>query len=536
MELLSPLQQLRLSYDPKRPALLSNLLNVDLVVSSEPTSCVADEEEVRPLFPRMFGRPIIRFEAGGPVKGRPLRMGVLFSGGQAAGGHNVICGLFDAIREIHPESLLYGFLLGPGGLIDGKYEPLTAQRLALYRNQGGFDLIGSGRTKIETEEQLAASMKLCSDLKLDGLVIIGGDDSNTNAAILAEYLGERGVTTSVIGVPKTIDGDLKNEWVELSFGHDTACKVYAEMIGNLLRDAASAQKYTHFVKLMGRSASHIALECALQTHPNATLIGEELLREGKSLRSIAKELTDLICERAKRGKNYGLVLIPEGLIEFIPEVGELIREINTAFAKGVGEAEVQAILTPESGRCFASLPAAIRSQLLADRDPHGNVQVSHIATEQLLIASVQEELASRQDKVKFSPVAHFFGYEGRAALPSNFDANYCYGLGIVAALLALHRHSGYMAVLRGLAGPAHQWQPFAVPITSMMCIEERKGKRKPVIRKSLVDLDGEPFQTLARHRQEWAVADPYLSPGPIQFFGPTSLTETTLLTLQLEHN
>jgi len=531
----SPLQIERLNYQPKRPEVLDDLVAIDIAHYSEPTGCVGDEEQVRSLFPHLFGRSLVRLQEGGRIERRPLRIGVVLSGGQAAGGHNVIAGLFDAIKEIHSESILFGFLGGPSGIIGGKYERITLDRLAHYRNQGGFDMIGAGRTKIETEDQLAASMHTCQTLELDGLVIVGGDDSNTNAALLAEYLTAHGQHTSVVGVPKTIDGDLKGDAVEISFGHDTACKVYAELIGNLMRDALSAKKYYHFVKLMGRSASHIALECALQTHPNFTLLGEEVLEEGRTLAEITNMVADLICERADRGKNYGVVLIPEGLVEFIPEMRLLIGELNGLLAKGGNPEEG---LSPEARRCFSSLPKEIRAQLLNDRDPHGNVQVSHIATEQLLIQTVQEELERRKGLGeyggKFSPVAHFFGYEGRAALPSNFDATYCYSLGLVSALLVAGGLSGYMATLRHLCCPAEQWEPYAVPITSMLCMEKRKGKLKPVIEKSLVDLKGPAFTEFASRRGEWAVADVYRSPGPIQFFGDARLTDDVLLTLKLE--
>jgi diphosphate-dependent phosphofructokinase len=534
---MTPLQQARLSYQPRLPRLLKRVETLSFKEEQNITSAVADADQLRALFPHLFGQPKLTANKESKESHRPLRVGVVLSGGQAAGGHNVISGLHDALLALNSENHLFGFLGGPSGIVEDRWVEITGELLSDYRNQGGFDMIGSGRTKIETPEQLEKSRLTLRQLSLNGLVIIGGDDSNTNAAVLAEYLLEHGEEIAVVGVPKTIDGDLKNSEIEVSFGFDTACKIYAELIGNLMRDALSAKKYTHFVKLMGRSASHIALECALSTHPNYTLIGEEVAARGLTLKQITSELTDLICRRAAQGKNFGLVLVPEGAIEFIPEVGQLIREINAALAHGVSP-EVEAVaqqLTPPSLLCFQSLPGHIREQLLEDRDPHGNVQVSHIATEQLLIEAVREELSTRTDfKGKFSPIAHFFGYEGRSALPSNFDADYCYGLGYVAALLISMGKTGYMAALQNLCEPAEEWQPAAISLTSMMRLEERKGKQKPVIVKSLVDLSGSPFVNFAKERSRWATEDDYQSPGPIQFFGGRELTDLIPITLRLE--
>lgn len=534
---MTPLQKARAHYQPRLPHALSDLHRLSLREEGGATTAVDQAEQLRSLFPHLFGQPKLVVSQGERAALRPLRIGVVLSGGQAAGGHNVIAGLHDALLALHPESHLVGFLGGPSGIVENRSIEITDRILCDYRNQGGFDMIGSGRTKIETPDQLAASLKTLKSLHLHGLVIIGGDDSNTNAAVLGEYLLAHGEQIAVVGVPKTIDGDLKSEEIEISFGHDTACKIYSELIGNLMRDALSAKKYTHFVKLMGRSASHIALECALQTHPNFTLIGEEGEGKGCTLQQITSELTDLICQRAAAGKNYGLILVPEGLVEFIPEVGQLIREINKLLADGVAP-EVEAVsakLTPPSAACFHALPPSIRSQFLEDRDPHGNVQVSHIATEQLLIEAVKEELSKRSGfKGKFAPVAHFFGYEGRSALPSNFDADYCYALGYVAALLLSSGKSGYMASLQHLDLPAEEWQPAAIPLTSMMRMEERKGKLKPVIVKSLVDLEGPAFAAFAKQRSTWAMEDDYQSPGPIQFFGERALTDAIPITLRLE--
>lgn len=528
----SRLQELRQKYIPKSPKILHNLKGVHFG-KGEATTAVSHVEELKKLFPETFGRSkVFAKEGRGATPQHLLRVGVVFSGGQASGGHNVIAGLLDALLLLNPKNELFGFLGGPSGIIEGKFIPITAKTIAPFRNQGGFDLIGSGRTKIETEEQLDASLKVAQDLKLNGLVIIGGDDSNTNAAILAEYFLHKHCETTVVGVPKTIDGDLKNKDVATSFGFDTACKVYSEMIGNIARDTLSAKKYTHFIKLMGRSASHIALECALSCHPNIALIGEEVFATRKTLAQITLEICDVITKRGNIGKNYGIVLVPEGLIEFIPEIGALISELNKI--EGIDH------LTAESKRVFQGLPSEIQKQLLLDRDPHGNVQVSLIDTEQLLMFTVKKELDKRKKegtfKGKFAPLNHFFGYEGRCSFPSNFDAQYCTALGFTAALIVNEKLTGYMACVGNLEKPAEEWTIGGLPITMLMNIEMRKGKEKPVIQKALVDLKGAPFAYFKKHREEWAIQDDYSFPGPIQFFGEVDLTDSIPLTMMLEKN
>ncbi|MBP9841314.1 MAG: diphosphate--fructose-6-phosphate 1-phosphotransferase [Simkaniaceae bacterium] len=449
------------------------------------TDSLAHQNEIKALFPHTYGQGIL-LETPLKISSRSLRVGVVFSGGQASGGHNVISALFDSLHG----GTLFGFLGGPSGIVEGKFKELTQEMIAPYRNQGGFDLLGSGRTKIETEEQLQASLNTCLNLKLDGLVIVGGDDSNTNAAILSEYFLGKGCATCVIGVPKTIDGDLQNEHVAISFGFDTATKVYSEMIGNIERDALSAKKYTHFIKLMGRSASHIALECAFKTHPNLTLIGEEVASKKMTVASIVTEIADLVEKRASLGKNYGVILIPEGLIEFIPEKESLIRDLHL------------------------------------ELDPHGNIQVSHIHIEKILIEKVSAELQERGGAQKFNPVAHFFGYEGRAGYPSNFDANYCYALGCVAASLLFQNKTGYMACVKGLSHPSKDWKGAGIPITSLLNMEIRKGISKPVIQKALVNLSGKPFQQFEAERQKWELEDDYRFPEPIQFYGPSEIIDS----------
>ena len=525
----TPLEERRLAYVPHTPKSLQKLETITFT-GEEPSSAIDHVDELTALFPHTFGQPVVTASEG-EVEKRPLRVGVVLSGGQAAGGHNVITGLFDALKTLNGESKLFGFLNGPGGIVDGKSIELETEKVAEFRNMGGFDLIGSGRTKIETDEQLSKSLSVCSELKLDGLVIIGGDDSNTNAAILAEYFKDKGCTTKVIGVPKTIDGDLKNDHVEVSFGFDTACKVYSEMIGNIGRDALSAKKYFHFIKLMGRSASHIALECALATQPNYTLIGEEVARNEKTLAQITKELADMVENRAKEGKNYGIALVPEGLIEFIPEMKQLIEELNDTLAETSPE-QAPTKLSAGAKETFDFLPEKIQQQLLLDRDPHGNVRVSQIATESLLIETVSNELEKRGVE-RFSPLPHFFGYEGRAGLPSNFDATYCYALGQTAALLITARLSGYMACVKKLSEPATEWEIAGIPTTSLMNLEKRKGKEKPVIQKALVDLEGEAFRTFAAKRKEWMEGDCYRFSGPIQFFGDSEITDTVPLSVAL---
>ena len=464
---------------------------------------------------------------------KAIRVGVVFSGGQASGGHNVITGLYDALTEMNIDSKLYGFLGGPAGIINGEYQELTKTILKPYRNQGGFDLIGSGRDKIEKKEQLESSLKTCKDLQLDGLVIIGGDDSNTNAAVLAEYFLLNECKTSVIGVPKTIDGDLKNEHVEVSFGFDTACKVYSEMIGNIERDAKSAKKYYHFIKVMGRSASHIALECSLKTHPNYTFIGEEVLDKKMTLTEVVDELVTLIKERYLGGKNYGVILIPEGLIEFIDEMKVLIKELNLFLSNkdAVDKEEVKKALSKEALHCFSELPEKIQDQLLLTRDPHGNVKVSQIETEYLLMEMIKPELG----EIPFNAVTHFFGYEGRCGIPSLFDANYCYNLGKLAALLIEHKKTGYMCCISLLTEEVSKWNAKALPITSLMHLEIRNGKEKPVIEKALVDLKGKPFRYFTENRKAWGLEDVYQFPGSIQYFGDSSVTDTFPFSLSLEH-
>jgi pyrophosphate--fructose-6-phosphate 1-phosphotransferase len=505
-----------------------------------------DADAIRARFPSTFGAPRVELipadTAGSPG---PRKVGVVLSGGQAPGGHNVLCGLRDGLESIDPGSVLIGFLDGPGGVLADRTRVLDAAVLAPYRNTGGFDCIGSGRDKIESPEQLERSARTCRDHGLDGLVVVGGDDSNTNAAVLAEHFAAHGVPTRVIGVPKTIDGDLKTEDVEQSFGFDTATKVYAELIGNIARDAASARKYWHVVKLMGRSASHVTLECALATRVNLALIGEEVARDRTTLDALVARIADVVVERSEAGRDYGVCLVPEGLIEFVPEMRALIAALNRALAgRGAepGDAERAAVvrqtLDEDARRLFDGLPRGIRDQLLLDRDSHGNVQVSKIETEKLLVDQVGRELARRAGagsyRGRFSAQTHFLGYEGRCAAPSNFDADYCYALGRTAALLLADGRTGMMAAVRGLAGSASEWRPVGVPIPALLNLEERKGARKPVIRKALVDLDGPVFAAFAAHRDRWATADAYAYPGAIQYWGPAEVAEARTQTLSIE--
>lgn len=525
----SPLEHLRQNFRPPLPLLLKNLLALDFF--KEELISSKEQEEIRSYFPHTFGQPLLTAQTAKTRITRALRVGVVFSGGQAAGGHNVIAGLFDALHQLHKDSHLFGFLGGPSGIVEGKYRELTKEILEPYRNTGGFDLIGSGRTKIETDEQLESSRKVVGDLKLDGLVIIGGDDSNTNAAILAEYFLSKQCSTKVIGVPKTIDGDLKNTYVDISFGFDTATKVYAEMIGNIARDAASAKKYYHFIKLMGRTASHVTLECALATHPNLALISEECAAKKRTLAQVVQEIADLICKRAEIKKNYGVILVPEGLLEFLPDVKELMAALSQD-----GSAAAQK-LSPGCQETFSQLPESIQKQLLLERDPHGNVQVSLIETELLLIQLVKKELKVRADKGlfkgKFAAQNHFFGYEGRAGFPSNFDANYCQALGFSAALLLSHGYSGYMAAVSNLSSSVERWGVTGVPLTHLMHMETRKGKKKPVVKKALVDLKGKAFMHFGKARERWALDDLYRFPGPIQFYGDATITESIPLSITL---
>jgi pyrophosphate--fructose-6-phosphate 1-phosphotransferase len=547
---ISALQEARYRYQPKLPSSLSGEVTGISVELGEPTESLADQEDIKALFKHSYGKPIAAFVSGNnDTIRRPLTVGVVLSGGQAPGGHNVIAGLYDGLKKGSPDSVLYGFLGGPGGLMDNKTLKLTGEIIDQYRNTGGFDIIGSGRTKIETPEQFAAALATARTLKLDAVVIIGGDDSNTNAALLAEYFLDKGASTHVIGCPKTIDGDLKNDYIETSFGFDTAVKTYSELIGNIARDANSARKYWHFIKLMGRSASHIALECALQTQPNICLISEEVEAGKLSLDQVVDQICDSVVRRAEKGDNFGVILIPEGLVEFIPEMKALIAELNDVMALDAKEfagfqsfteqlAWLGAKLSASSYKLLGSLPADIARQLLMDRDPHGNVQVSRIETEKLLITMTEQRLADLKAagkyKGKFSALGHFFGYEGRCAFPSNFDADYCYALGFSAFVLIASGLTGYLSSVRNLTAPADQWIAGGVPLTMMMNMEQRHGSRKPVIRKALVELDGEPFKAFAAVRDAWAVRTSFLFPGAIQYFGPSEVCDQPSKTLKLE--
>lgn len=536
---VSRLQIQRQKYVSKLPKILQNLHQIHFE-KKQATSSIKNSVELKTLFSRTFGRPVVIGKEGDIKREKLHRIGVVFSGGQASGGHNVVAGLYDALTHLNPKSVLFGFLDGPSGIIENKCKELNHKTIDPYRNQGGFDLISSGRTKIETEEQLKASLETVRKLNLDGLVIIGGDDSNTNAAVLAEYFLQNGSETCVVGVPKTIDGDLKNASVATSFGFDTACKVYAELIGNIARDALSAKKYTHFIKLMGRSASHIALECALATQANITLIGEEIAEKNKTLIQIVGEISDVICKRAEKDKNYGIVLIPEGVIEFIPEMKFLISELNQLASQGILSLEqVNGRLNGGARKTFEQLPLEIRKQLLLERDPHGNVQVSLIETEKLIMQLVAVELENRKKqgtfKGKFAAQNHFFGYEGRAGFPSNFDTHYCTALGFTAALLIDDNLTGYMACIQGLDRPVNEWKIGGIPITMLMHLEMRKGKQKPVIQKALVDLKGKPYAYFQKNSLNWATEDLYRFPGPIQFFGDSEITDSIPISLQLEN-
>ena len=515
----------------------------------EPTQSAGDQEEIKKLFPNTYGLPEIIFEkTSASASFKPINVGVILSGGQAPGGHNVISGLFDGIKHLNKDSRLYGFLMGPGGLVDHKYKELTSDIIDEYRNTGGFDIIGSGRTKLETKEQFDKGLEILRKLDISALVIIGGDDSNTNAAILAEYYKAIGAGVQVIGVPKTIDGDLKNNVIETSFGFDTATKVYSEVIGNIQRDCNSSKKYWHFIKLMGRSASHIALECALQCQPNVCIISEEVEAKNMTLDEVVNYIADAVVARSKEGLNYGVVLIPEGLIEFIPAVKKLIAELNDLLAAKASEfAEVPAAsqrdwvisnLSPACAATYQSLPSRVARQLTLDRDPHGNVQVSPIETEKLLSEMVGKRLealaADGKYDGKYSTMHHFFGYEGRCADPSNFDANYCYGLGYTAACLIASGVTGYMSSLRNLTFAPVNWVAGGIPITMMMNMERRNGHLKPVIRKALVELDGAPFLKFAKQRDDWKVGTCYTYPGPIQYFGPAEVCDQPSLTLIYE--
>lgn len=546
----SVLQQARAAYQPKLPTALWGAVKA---VEGAATESVADQEQIKKLFPNTYGLPELRFEKDTDVAKvkssdkEVINVGVILSGGQAPGGHNVISGLFDGLKSLNKANRLYGFLMGPGGLVDHNYMELTGDIIDQYRNTGGFDIIGSGRTKLETVDQFEKGLEIIKELNIRAIVIIGGDDSNTNACVLAEYYKAKGAGVQVIGCPKTIDGDLKNDWIETSFGFDTACKVYSEVIGNIQRDTNSAKKYWHFIKLMGRSASHIALECALQTQPNYCIISEEVEANNKSLNDIVAEIAQVVADRAADGNNFGSVLIPEGLIEFIPAMKKLIAELNDMIAKFPEikdmepDAQHQFVvnqLNPENAETFSSLPLEVARQLSLDRDPHGNVQVSLIETEKLLSEMVAKKLADMKEEGKFvgkfAAQHHFFGYEGRCADPSNFDADYCYALGYNAAQLVKCGATGYMSSIRNLSKPSIQWIAGGIPITMMMNIERRHGEDKPVIRKALVDLNGKPFQEFAKNRAKWAKETCYVYPGPIQYFGPDEVCNATSRTLYYE--
>ncbi len=542
----SPLQQARASYQPKLPLGLRGNVSIH---EGAPTQSVDNQGEIKQLFPHTYGLPLVDFQpTNEPRQYEQRNVGVILSGGQAPGGHNVICGIFDELKKQNPNSRLYGFLMGPGGLVDHKYIELTSDIIDEYRNTGGFDLIGSGRTKLEEPSQFEAGLEILRQLQISALVIIGGDDSNTNACVLAEYYAAHQSGVQVIGCPKTIDGDLKNEQIETSFGFDTACKTYAEVIGNIQRDANSARKYWHFIKLMGRSASHIALECALQCQPNVAIISEEVEAKGQTLADIVEHIASVVAARANQGNNFGTVLIPEGLIEFVPAIKKLIAELNDLLAahkqetESMNVTELRAWLTqnlqPENAATLNSLPDAVANQLALERDPHGNVQVSLIETEKLLSEMVGAKLSQWKTEGKyigkFSPLHHFFGYEGRCAAPSNYDADYCYALAASAAQLIAAGKTGYMAIVKNTTAPAEQWVAGGVPITMMMNMERRNGQMKPVIRKALVRLDGAPFKTFAAHRDEWAQDTCYVYPGPIQYFGPAEVCDQCTITLKLE--
>lgn len=548
MPTLSDLQRARAAFKPALPKVFStNGARIHATDGKTPLP-ETDQDELQRLFPHTYGLPIVEFEAADGAETKPIKIGVILSGGQAPGGHNVIAGLFDGLKSLNQNNQLIGFLGGPAGPMKGNYEVLETVKIDDYRNTGGFDMIGSGRDKIETPEQVEAVRKTCLEHDIDAFVVIGGDDSNTNACVLAEnYWGD----IQVIGCPKTIDGDLKNAAIETSFGFDTACKVYSELISNIERDALSAKKYWHFIKLMGRSASHIALECALQTHPNICIISEEVAAKNMTIRDIVQQIAEVVVKRAEEGKNFGVALIPEGLLEFIPEFKKLIAEINDVLshhskafaAQPTDDDKLQFVnnyLSAESGKAFSSLPLNLQVQLIGDRDPHGNVQVSRIETEKLLIDLVDDLLrewkAEGKFEGKFNTHAHFFGYEGRCAPPSNFDANYCYSLGYTAAALIGAGKSGYIASVRGLNQSTSEWQAGGIPLTSMMNIERRHGEDKPVIRKALVELDGAPFNAFADQRDSWAINDDYVFTGPIQYFGPPEVSDAPTKTLQLEHD
>ena len=541
----SALQQARAAYKPKLPVALQGAVKVK---EGAPTQSVDNQEEIKQLFPNTYGMPLVEFIPGETAESKRMNVGIILSGGQAPGGHNVICGLFDTVKKLNPENKLYGFLMGPGGLVDHDYIEITADYIDNYRNTGGFDMIGSGRTKLEEVGQFEKGIEIIRQLDIQAIVIIGGDDSNTNACVLAEYYAAKKYGVQVIGCPKTIDGDLKNDQIETSFGFDTATKTYSELIGNIERDCNSSRKYWHFIKLMGRSASHIALECALQCQPNICIISEEVEAKDQTLNDIVEQICNAVVARAEKGDNFGVVLIPEGLIEFIPAIGRLIQELNDLLAEHGAEYKdlepaaqreyILAHLSKDNAETFETLPESVARQLSLDRDPHGNVQVSLIETEKLLSEMCEAKLAKwakeNKYKGKFASLHHFFGYEGRCAAPSNFDADYCYALGSSAAQLIANGKTGYMAIVKNTTAPTDEWKAGGVPITMMMNMERRNGKMKPVIRKALVRLDGAPFKEFAAHRDEWAEGTCYIYPGPIQYWGPAEVCDRTTRTLALE--
>ena len=541
----SALQIERANYQPKLPKALQGAVKVR---EGAPTQSVDNQDEIKKLFPNTYGMPIVEFVPSDEVVNKRMNVGVILSGGQAPGGHNVITGLFDQVKKLNPENRVYGFILGPGGLVDHNYIELTKEIIDNYRNTGGFDMIGSGRTKLETVDQFEKGLEIIRQLDINAIVIIGGDDSNTNACVLAEYYAAKKYGVQVIGCPKTIDGDLKNEQIEASFGFDTATKTYSELIGNIERDCNSARKYWHFIKVMGRSASHIALECALQCQPNICLVSEEVEQKDMTLNQIVDQLCEAIAYRASKGMNFGTVIVPEGLIEFIPAIGRLIHELNDLLAahgseykdldKAAQRAYIISHLSKQNAETFETLPSGVARQLSLDRDPHGNVQVSLIETEKLLSDMCEVRLAQWKKGGKyvgkFATLHHFFGYEGRCAAPSNFDADYCYALGTSAAQLVANGKTGYMAIVKSTTAPADEWVAGGVPITMMMNIERRNGEMKPVIRKALVELDGKPFKAFAAMRDKWAKETCYVYPGPIQYWGPSSVCDKTTMTLALE--
>lgn len=546
---ISALQKARSSYQPKLPKGLRG--NVD-IIEGAPTESVGDQAEIKRLFPHTYGMSLVEFAPAKEVKEyAPINVGIILSGGQAPGGHNVICGLFDELKKQNPKSKLYGFLMGPSGLVDHKYKELTAEVIDKYRNTGGFDMIGSGRTKLETKEQFDSGLEIIRQLNLNAVIIIGGDDSNTNACMLAEYYASINAGVSVIGCPKTIDGDLKNDQIETSFGFDSACKTYSELIGNIQRDANSARKYWHFIKLMGRSASHIALECALQTQPNICIISEEVEANNMTLDDVVNQICEVVVKRSEEGLYYGTILIPEGLIEFVPAFKRLIAELSDLLSSDLAKIEAKGLksddllawilnhVSAENLPTLKGLPEEVAKQLALGRDPHGNVQVSLIETEKMLSEMCAKRLDEWKEqgkfKGKFAALHHFFGYEGRCATPSNFDCNYCYALGTSAAQLVANGKTGYMAIVKNTTAPAEEWVAGGVPITMMMNLERRNGQMKPVIKKALVLLDGEPFKELVERRKDWAVNTRYVYPGPIQYFGPSEVCDQCTMTLALEH-